>query len=250
MHLCSLLILALCSLIARPMQAQTQAVQDDSLQVENGEVKKPADFVPLAVGNRWTYKHWYTEDHFYSKIVERELIIEITHTERIDGFEYFAFNRVYDSVFIPSPFWAGQKVRLTDEGVLLFRWNGQDVPVYAFPQQHNEISYTFSVEGVSDLYDHYRSSPYLNGEFKLVLFVAGYGLAGCLVYAETFDAPDAKLNEISPIKALIAGEEVFYEQTGGPTLAVPRSTGWDWDNPFSLTSVQSISWGQIKAKSR
>ena len=61
-------LMALCGLLAWPVQAQTKAEQGDSLAVGNGEAEKPTDFVPLAVGNRWTYKHWYTEDHLYSKI--------------------------------------------------------------------------------------------------------------------------------------------------------------------------------------
>ena len=47
MSLCVLLALVLCSLLVRPDQnlAQAQAVQEDSLQVENGEAAKPP--VPL-----------------------------------------------------------------------------------------------------------------------------------------------------------------------------------------------------------
>lgn len=67
----------------------------------------------------------------------RELTIEITHTEMIDDLEYFVFSRPdYDGPPLLNLFWAGQKVRLSDEGVLLFRWNGQDVPLYDLNFQH------------------------------------------------------------------------------------------------------------------
>ena len=240
-----IIFLALCALLARPVQAQTEAERGDPLAVGNGEAEKPTDFVPLAVGNRWTYKHWYWGgDYSYKNSVE--LTIEITHTETIDGFKYFVFSHAdYDCASIPIPFWAGQKVRLTDEGILLFRWNGQDVPVYAFPQQHNEISYRF----------YFDNGHYSGHRQTQVLFVTGYGLAGCMIY-ETFpDFGDQLLNDISPISALIDGEEVLYEQTGGPILTDALRGGMDWSNFFESlseilpsSSVQSTSWGQVKAR--
>lgn len=143
------------------------------------------DFLPLEVGNRWTYEHFYHNysygNHFnwaepgnpvravllakyeipgYPYFDEgedwrippddltgayRELTIEITHTERIEGREYFVFSEVdYDWPPVPNLFLAGQKVRFSDEAdgpspppnILLFRWNGQDIPIYAFPQHY------------------------------------------------------------------------------------------------------------------
>lgn len=243
-------LMALCGLLAWPVQAQTKAEQGDSLEVGNREAEKPIDFVPLAVGNRWTYKHWYWGgDYSYENSVE--LTIEITHTETIDGFRYFVFSHAdYDCASIPIPFWAGQKVRLTDEDVLLFRWNGQDVPVYAFPQQHNEISYRF-------YFDNGHYSGLRSGHRQTqVLFVTGYGLAGCMIYETFLGFGDQLLNDISPISALIDGEEVLYEQTGGPILTDALHVGMGWLNFFfespseslSSSSVQSTSWGQVKAR--
>ena len=143
------------------------------------------DFLPLEVGNRWTYEHSY-HNYSYSKYFHwaepgnpvrtvllakyeipgypyyaadedwrmppddlteayRKLTIEITHTEKIEGREYFVFSEVdYDWPPVPNLFLAGQKVRFSDEAdgpspppnILLFRWNGQDIPLYAFPQHY------------------------------------------------------------------------------------------------------------------
>ena len=127
----------------------------------------PTDFLPLQVGNQWTYEHHYFNRFYQGRVEdrnpeirmlfeipgypydnpgippdslrwgERELTIEITHTEMIDGLEYFVFSHAdYDWPPLPKLFWAGQQVRLSDEGVLLFRWNGQDVPLYDLNFQH------------------------------------------------------------------------------------------------------------------
>ena len=51
----------------------------------------------------------------------------------IEGQEYFVFSDVeYDWPPVPNLFLAGQKVRFSDKGTLLFRWQGQDIPLYAF----------------------------------------------------------------------------------------------------------------------
>ena len=68
------------------------------------------------------------------------LVVEITHTEWIDGFEYFVFSEAsYDWPPLPAFFWAGQKVRLSEDGILLFHRNGTDIPLYDFSPQHTGI---------------------------------------------------------------------------------------------------------------
>ena len=120
----------------------------------------PSEYVPLAVGNRWTYEHSYVNGSYTDEgpgydiearkpfeipgyphgegnalpprsllFSNRILTIEITHTERIDGQEYFVFSDAdYDWPPLPEFFWAGKKVRWSDEGFLVFRWVGQEVP--------------------------------------------------------------------------------------------------------------------------
>ena len=160
-HLRLLLILALCALLARPAQAQLTLWDLMMAGLRTLPEAVQAPLVPLEVGNQWTYKHFYANKSNYLGVTElrvlyeipesekhhadylgrieldREFTIEITHTEWIEGFEYFVFSHAdYDWPPIPAVFWAGQKVRLSDEGVLLFRWNGEDIPLYDFNPQH------------------------------------------------------------------------------------------------------------------
>ena len=110
MHLRMLIVLALCALMGYAVQAQADEIT-------------PADFVPLEVGNQWTYTHRYEnlsyegswrkqnpgirmlfeipgypyDNHEFPpdslRWGKRELTIEITHTEMIDGWEYFVFSQ-------------------------------------------------------------------------------------------------------------------------------------------------------------
>jgi len=138
------------------------------------------EFVPLEVGNRWIYTHSYFNEMFYEwdDLEEEEiaywktffkqfeipgypfgesipprdltrpdnptLVVEITHTEWIDGFEYFVFSEApYNWPPPPVFFWAGEKVRLSEDGILLFRKYGTDVPLYDFSPQREGIDSAF-----------------------------------------------------------------------------------------------------------
>lgn len=105
----------------------------------------PVDYIPLKLGNQWTYIHSY-ENHTYSTYEGRTitgdmemvlkpfevpgyplgvrnvvpddsllvnlgnlLTIEITHTEIIDGLTYFVFNNSdYNWPPLPTFFWGGK----------------------------------------------------------------------------------------------------------------------------------------------
>ena len=256
---------------------------------------RPTDFLPLQVGNQWTYKHRYENYANFSELrdlkpeiriqipgypygnyglppdslrwVERALTIEITHTEMIDGLEYFVFSHAdYDWPPIPNLFWAGQQVRLSDEGVLLFRWNEQDVPLYDLNFQHPS-SYsisTYPIRGdvstkldisrrVGDdgqiifdfLYPELPTIPNMT-VYRNVFFLPRYGLSAYAneYYGESsVSLPDFGggfswgeitrfvINILRPISAIISGEEVSYEQ----------ARRGDFD-----THVQASPWGQLK----
>ena len=283
MNLHLLIVLALCALLARPGQAQAAEIA-------------PTGSVPLEVGNQWTYVHRY-ETYAYGsgwwdpnpeirmlfeipgypydndsprrpphslRRVERELTLEITHTEMINDLEYFVFSHAeYDWPPIPNLFWASQKVRLSDEGVLLFRWNGQDVPLYDLNFQHSG-SYSIPAypirEDVSTKLDISRRVgddgqiifDFLYPElptipdmivYRNVFFLPRYGLSA---YANEYYQESSNLsnlfvfgggihrfviNILRPISAIISGEAISYEQ----------ARRGDFD-----THVQSSSWGQLK----
>ena len=286
MNLHLLIVLALCVLMARPAQAQVTLWD---LMLETKPEAPQFSLVPLEVGNQWTYEHrywnfayrgsWWDQNPEIRRLfevpggyrhppdsllwIEREFTIEITHTERIDGWEYVVFSQAdYDWPPLPSLFWAGQKVRLSDEGVLLFRWNGQDVPLYDFNLQHPGSylipSYPLREDLVTKL-DVYRGTsetqlriifsvtyPELNLPNSMrglsgthVNVLPGYGLACNEHYYRLLDGSALGLlssvrllylNDLEAISAIISGEAVSYDQ-------VPKRRN---------THVQSSSWGQLK----
>ena len=81
--------------------ADVAAQETDDTAIE----LNPLDYAPLEVGNRWTYEHSY-----YSGLgptVKKVLTVEITHTEVIDGLEYFVFSdaeSIAPCLFIPMSY--------------------------------------------------------------------------------------------------------------------------------------------------
>ncbi len=171
---CLIAFVVLCALLAKPAASQSVDAYSFRGHVEPLVEGSPTDFLPLAVGNQWTYEHVYSNgayiepfyyyhesDHMrsamqaileipgyplYEENIEppldlaynhpgRELTIKITHTETIADHEYFVFSRPeYAWPPVPNLFLAGQKVRFSAEGTLLVRWQEQDVPLYRLPQ--------------------------------------------------------------------------------------------------------------------
>ena len=190
---------------------------DDAIEIN------PLDFVPLEVGNRWTYEHLYINyEHWRGEPfaipgyppgdppdsltrAKKIVTIEITHTEVIDGLEYFVFSDA-DYAWPPLPdfFWGGKKVRLSDEGFLVFHWNGQELPVYDFGHPSNYAQYRRSRI-------HFGlSSQYYRAE---IIFLQEYGVGQ--TYIESYPDPcwpATFLNELTPISATISGKEIVYEQ--------------------------------------
>ena len=205
----------------------------------------PLDYVPLAVGNRWTYEHFYLNEFVLHekgelfdipgyppgippdslKFIEKVVTIEITHTEVIDGLEYFVFSDAdYVWPSLPGFFWGGKKVRLSDEGFLVFRWNGQDIPVYDFgvtSSPHEYISmlpngldtakirfnrfYTqHRLSRVSFVFDYYDRGA--------SVFLQGYGMGLTYFYVRSISGAVVFQNVLVPISAIISGEEIVYER--------------------------------------
>ena len=246
--------------------------EPDSLRLE----LNPLDYVPLAVGNRWTYEHSYDNGTYFSivdpdleklepieipgyphgqgnpippdslRYVEKKpLTIEITHTEVIDGLEYFVFSDAdYTWPPLPALFWDGKKVRLSDEGFLVFRWNGQDVPVYDLDHHHfdkpNRLKnkYTFALPGESGTTkvnitrsmffysDGLRiESPSPANRYSVVKFdysqdtsygssfcsfLNEYGIGQLSTWLLGFENVALFHNVLTPISANIDGEEILY----------------------------------------
>ena len=264
----------------------------DSLDLEIN----PGDFVPLEVGNSWTYEHSYWNDsyprsRFYTledlkpleipgyphgygnptppdslTDIRRTLTIEITHTERIDGLEYFVFSGA-DYAWPPVPpfFWAGKKVRLSDEGILIFRWERRDTPWYDFASSHQFKWFKWYEYPVKFEYDEYPfvefgyyqidinraidiESPEALDQISRVSFgseypgFAGgwyseflprYGLGECyILYLAATDWSHVLKAGFAPISATISGEEISYEQLTreDPPPPRPRREGVSTDS--------------------
>ncbi len=159
----------LLAFLGHPTWGTAQETEDVSRKLN------PGDFVPLEVGNQWTFSHEYLNEMYFARdrlwpdIVNADqegywepyfkqfeipeypmdgesapphallrpdtavLTVEITHTEHINGFEYFVFSEPsYTWPRMPRFFLAGEKVRLSQEGILLFHRNGEDIPLYDF----------------------------------------------------------------------------------------------------------------------
>ena len=241
----------------------------------------PLEYVPLAVGNRWTYEHSYYNDAYWISddpnpeklepteipgyphgqgnpippdslryVYDKPLTIEITHTEVIDGLEYFVFSDAdYTWPPLPALFWDGKKVRLSDEGFLVFRWNGQDVPVYDFDHHHLDEhwarrepknSYRFTLPGESGTIkvkikrsrseselSTESSGPesqysvvtfYYSQDFSLLSsycsFLSGYGIGQVYTEALFLEGVVIYQNSLTPISANIDGEEILYPMHG------------------------------------
>ena len=290
-----------------------------SAQAQTTEIEiTPTDFVPLEIGNQWTYKHDYFNTSYewtrwrgdwnpevqmlfeipgypYNSpeippdsligVSDRELTIEITHTEIIDGSEYFVFSRAdYDWPPLPEFFWAGQKVRLSGEGVLLFRWNGQDVPLYDLnPQRPSKYlipAYPIR-EGIFTKLAIRREGP--DEKQRRIIFSVHFPeLPFPINFPEDMPSvTDATFREEDPIysflsvfsgpRRLSSFASMSFREGYGPTYGEyhDRLTGWElvpfyWNRlaPISAiisgesvsykqilignTHVQSSSWGQLK----
>ena len=194
--------------------------------------------------------------------VERVLTIEITHTEVIDGLEYFVFSDAdYAWPPLPDLFWGGKKVRLSEEGFLVFRWNGQDVPLYDFSHHHLEppaerTRYSYNEYTVFPRIESsrvYRSiDPYdlaLVGfgvafwdwdqvkpalGTSQILFLHRYGIGSFSILRLGVSYVPIYHVILDPISANIDGEEIPYPEHQRPIY-------------YPGTSVQPTSWGQLKS---
>ena len=283
---------------------------------------RPTDFLPLQVGNQWTYEYHYLNAYYnryeivgevaieidgwggkaqfellspeWTRIraaweipgypltahyepesplfdlldIERELTIEITHTETIEGHAYFVFSEPYDWPPVPAVCLAGQKVRFSDEGVLLVHWQEQDIPLYDFAPPYTPftdpdyVTKDYTTPAYPVLYDAHdpfalpltiRRSFFSDqtfvfcfgmniadstGGLGFVCFLPDYGLAkyGLYEFPDPGEIPSG-WNILYPISAVIDGQVIEYPYS--PTAPYP-----------GYTHVQSTSWGQLKSRHR
>ena len=119
---------ALFLLAAAPLAAQEKNVED---------------YLPLAVGNSWTYNYWFNDElQSTPQRGETEFTISILRTEVIDGDTYYVFS---DPTYwisrsrLPDHFLAGKKLRW--EGTQLMEHDGvSSFSIYHFDIPTSDVS--------------------------------------------------------------------------------------------------------------
>ncbi|MFA6108594.1 MAG: hypothetical protein WDA75_07490 [Candidatus Latescibacterota bacterium] len=207
----------------------------------------PRGFLPLSVGNSWTYTHRYLNDRpdllgmswdSPSWASRDDVKVEITHTEEIDGQTYYVFSDLdYDFPPVPSFFLAGKKVRWDDQGRLMVRWQDGEFCLYDFshegtydiPEQEDGVSqvkggfgsysslvffykFYFDTEPQDALVGRYVNFGY---SFGLRYLDVGFGLEDYPVYYIILQS----------WKAVIDGQQVDYNDILRPSLVQPSVWG-------------------------
>ena len=197
------------------------------------------DYLPLAVGNSWTYQHNHADhDADYSQwpaYTEHEFpqfTITVERAEVIDGKTYYVMSEMPANWAPPPPhFIAGKTLRWdgthlmerTDDGEqAIYRFDGHGTS-YDIPEVEGDNRVTVEVfpEPVP-LYAFYFHG---NGEGSRAFgFRAGYGLGrgGWGIAGEDYLA---FTNDVRPLRAVLGGTSVEYEDALIPTSSSSSSWG-------------------------
>ena len=207
-----------------------------------------SDYLPLAVGNSWTYHHYYRDvvgereegyDDQWPAYFAQEFsafTIEVLRTEELDGQTYYVISEM-PSNWPPAPphFIAGKKLRWEGTQLMehsssgeqaIFRFDGANRAGYDIPtvEGDNRVTVELSAEPVP-MYTFYFHG---NGEGgRGIGFLAGYGLdiGGWKISAEDYPL---FINQVAPLHAVIGGTRVEYEDALIPT-STPIAAAADFD---------------------
>ena len=204
-----------------------------------------SDYLPLAVGNSWTYTHFYRDVEFTNTDYDRwptfwdrrgQFTITMERTEVIDGKTYYVLNDM-PANWPPAPphFIAGKKLRwegthlmerTADGEQAIYRFDGANEAGYEIPTDEGANRVTVEIlPGPVPVY-----AFYFHGNFRrnrAFAFLAGYGLdiGGWRIFGEDYPLFD---NKVKSLHAVLGGRRVQYEDALIPT------------------STSSSSWGQVK----
>ena len=211
-----------------------------------------SDYLPLAVGNSWTYEHFYfdKEEPYYPGVgyypqwptyraqwpEEPQFTITVERTEVIDGKTYYVISDM-PAGWPPAPphFIAGKKLRwegthlmerTADGEQAIYRFDGANETGYEIPtdERSNRVTVRFQSESVPTHWFRFHGN--FSGR-RTLGFLAGYGLigGGWSIFAE--DHPQF-CNDVISLYAVLGGRTVQYEDALIPT------------------GISSSSWGQVK----
>ena len=208
-----------------------------------------SDYLPLAVGNSWTYGHEYYDlnameeeedwgDDWPDFWGNHQFTIAVERTEELDGRTYYVISDM-PALWPPAPphFIAGKKLRWEGTHLMEYRAGGEQA-LYRFDGA-DETGYTVSTDKGQDRVTvkagpnpvpwyafSFHSNAYGEGA-QACNFLAGYGLRSC---AQNISGDDHPLfeNQIRAKRAALAGIVVESEDALIPT------------------STSSSTWGEVK----
>ena len=204
-----------------------------------------ADYLPLAVGNSWTYEHIYLDEDpemiqwpaYTDQFPEEpQFTITVERTEVIDGKTYYVLSDMPTN-WPPAPphFIAGKKLRWEGTHLMERTADGEEA-IYRFDGA-NEAGYVISTdEGANQFAVKVIFEPVPRYAFDFrgfeeggggIRFVAGYGIQWCLRAIFGTDHP-LFTNDVKALRAVIGGRSVKFSDALTPT------------------STSASSWGQVK----
>ena len=209
-----------------------------------------SDYLPLAVGNSWTYHHHYRdlyaeeEEGYYDQWPvyfgqeSSEFTIAVERTEELDGETYYVISDL-PAFWPPAPphFIAGKKLRWEGTHLMeytgggeqaLYRFDGPDETGYTVSSDEGNDRVTVKVysESVPRYFFEFHAAGY--GDARQGNgFRAGYGYEKGARRIHGEDHP-IFINEVTSLRAVIGGAAVEYEDALIPT------------------SSSSSTWGEVK----
>ena len=206
-----------------------------------------SDYLPLAVGNSWTYEHdhadrdadysqWstYTAQHPETP----QFTIEVLRTEALDGQTYYVISEM-PSFWPPPPphFIAGKKLRWSGTHLMehrgsgeqaILRFDGADETGYEIPatEGDNLVSVKVYAEPVPRFFFYFHEDG-VKTFGRGFGFLAGYGLdkGGWKISS---DGHSIFENNVRAIRAVLGGTTVEYEDALIPT-STPVAAAADFD---------------------
>ena len=203
-----------------------------------------SDYLPLAVGNSWTYQHAYTSPDidytewptYLDQAPETpQFTIAVERTEELDGKTYFVISDM-PALWPPAPphFIAGKKLRWEGTHLMehtgggeqaLYRFDGPDETGYTVSTEEGNDQVTVKVysEPVPRYFFEFHSATY--GDARQGSgFRAGYGYEKGARRVHGEDHP-IFINELKSLRAVLGGTTVVYEDALIPTSASTSTWG-------------------------
>ena len=243
--------------------------------------KDVQDYLPLAVGNSWTYKHEFFDGRTWSAppiYLTAEFTISILRTEVIDGETYYVFSDISTTMpeGLPNHFLNGKKLRwdgnnLTEHdgtaSFSLYRFSnispgsGRIENEYSIRETHGDTlvkTAALATDRGAYQYFSFQGNPVgsglsFYGDFGMYRVIAGRASGDVIVLRNT----------ITAIRAVF--QTTTAQENGARDAGVSSSVTVEWEDfqcyssghdikygstcNYPPTSTSASSWGSIKDRS-